>query len=344
MTAPSSIVIAIDGDTGHEAWRYDPQAGVTTRCYEPHRGAALWAGGGGSGERTIFSGTCDGRLVALDATNGRPRAGFGVNGVLDLRPGVDARAGEAYAVTSPPAVWRDLVIVGGLVPEETPRGPAGDVRAFDVRTGQERWRFHTVPRPGEDGHDTWPADGWQRRTGVNVWSSMSVDEERGLVFLPIGSASYDFFGGDRAGQNLFGNSLVALDAATGRRRWHAQLVHHDLWDFDPPAQPILADIPHAGRTVPAVIQLTEDGTGLRLRPHHGRARLRHRGTSRAAERDPGEHAWPTQPFPVKPAPLSRQAALTREELTTVTPESRRECEALFAQCAAVGLTPRPAAS
>ena len=145
--------------------------------------------------------------------------------------------GEAYAITSPPAIWRDLVIVGGLVPEGTPRGPAGDVRAFDVRTGQERWRFHTVPRPGEAGHDTWSADGWQRRTGANVWSSMSVDDERGLVFLPIGSPSYDFFGGDRPGQNLFGNSLVALDAATGHRRWHAQLVHHDLWDFDPPAQP-----------------------------------------------------------------------------------------------------------
>src|SRR3954469_3690602 len=169
VTTPSSIVIAIDGDTGREAWRYDPQAGAATRCFDSHRGAALSEGGGGPGERTIFSGTCDGRLVALDAGNGRPRAGFGVNGVLDLRPGVDARPGEAYAVTSPPAVWRDLVIVGGLVPEATPRGPAGDVRAFDVRTGQERWRFHTVPRPGEDGHETWPADGWQRRTGVNVW-------------------------------------------------------------------------------------------------------------------------------------------------------------------------------
>jgi len=341
VTTPSSVVIAIDGDTGREAWRHDPQAGAATRCYEPHRGAAIWASAGPPAERTIFSGTCDGRLVALDAANGRPRAGFGVDGVLDLRPGVDARAGEAYALTSPPAIWRDLVIVGGLVPEATPRGPAGDVRAFDVRTGQERWRFHTVPRPDEEGHETWPADAWQRRTGVNVWSSMSVDEERGLLFLPIGSPSYDFFGGDRAGQNLFGNSLVALDAATGRRRWHAQLVHHDLWDFDPPAQPILADIPHGGRTVPAVIQVTKMGLVFVFDRTTGEPVFGIEERPVPPSDLPGEHASPTQPFPVKPAPLSRQKALTREELTTVTPESRGECQALFALVRSGGLFTPP---
>jgi glucose dehydrogenase len=341
VTTPSSIVIAIDGDTGREGWRYDPQAGTAERCYEPHRGAALWTGSGAPVGRTLFSGTCDGRLVALDAATGRLRSGFGSAGVLDLRPGVDARPGEAYAVTSPPAIWHDLVIVGGLVPEGTPHGPAGDVRAFDVRTGQERWRFHTVPRPGEHGHDTWPVDGWQRRTGVNVWSSMSVDEERGLVFLPIGSASYDFFGGDRAGQDLFGNSLVALDAATGRRRWHAQLVHHDLWDFDPPAQPILADIPLAGRNVHAVIQVTKMGLVFVFDRTTGEPVFGIEERPVPPSEIPGEHAWATQPFPVKPPPLSRHAALTREELTTVTPESRRECEALFARVRSGGLYTPP---
>ncbi len=341
VTTPSSIVIAIDGDTGREAWRYDPQAGAAARCYEPHRGVAVWAARGASSERTIFSGTCDGRLVALDAETGRPRTAFGASGVLDLRPGVDARAGEAYAVTSPPAIWRDLVIVGGLVPEETPRGPAGDIRAFDVRTGQERWRFHTVPRPGEFGHDTWPPDAWQRRTGVNTWSSISVDDTRGLVFLPIGSPSYDFFGGDRAGQNLFGNSLVALDAATGRRRWHAQLVHHDLWDFDPPAQPILADIRHAGRTIPAVIQLTKMGLVFVFDRTTGQPVFGIEERPVPPSDVPGEHASPTQPFPVKPPPLSRHVAVTREDLTTVTPESREECAALFARLRSGGLFTPP---
>ena len=341
VSTPSSMVLAIDGDIGREVWRYDPQPGAQPRCYEPHRGVALWTGSGSPADRTIFSGTCDGRLIALDAVNGRLRSAFGAGGVLDLRPGVDAREGEAYAVTSPPAVFRDLVIVGGLVPEGTPRGPAGDVRAFDVRTGQERWRFHTVPRPDEYGHDTWPGEGWQRRTGVNVWSSMSVDEDRGLVFLPIGSPSYDFFGGDREGQNLFGNSLVALDAATGRRRWHVQLVHHDLWDFDPPAQPILADIPHAGRIVPAVIQVTKMGLVFVFDRTTGEPVFGIEERAVPPSEVPGEHASPTQPFPVKPAPLSRHVALTREELTTVTPESRRECEALFARVRSGGLFTPP---
>ncbi|HEX2309630.1 MAG TPA: pyrroloquinoline quinone-dependent dehydrogenase [Vicinamibacterales bacterium] len=341
VTTPSSIVIAIDGETGREVWRYDPQGGVAERCYEPHRGVALWTSDGPAPRRTVFSGTCDGRLVALDAATGRPRAEFGTAGVLELRPGVDARSGDAYAITSPPAIWGDLVIVGGLVPEERPRGPAGDVRAFDVRTGAERWRFHTVPRPGETGHDTWPADGWQRRTGVNVWSSMAVDVERGLLFLPVGSPSYDFYGGDREGQNLFGSSLVALDAATGRRRWHAQLVHHDLWDFDPPAQPILADIPREGRVVPAVIQLTKMGLVFVFDRTTGEPVFGIEERPVPPSDVPGEHAWPTQPFPVKPPPLARTAALTREELTTVTVESRRECEALFDEVRSGGLFTPP---
>lgn len=347
VTTPSSIVIALDGDTGRELWRHDPQASATKRCYAPHRGVAVWSPTPTSplSERTVLSGTCDGRLLALNAATGTPRQAFGAHGALDLRPGVDARDGEEYAMTSPPAVFQDLVIAGALAPEGVPRGPAGDVRAFDVRTGKERWRFHTVPRPGEAGHETWPAEGWQRRTGTNVWSSMSVDHERGLVFLPVGSPSYDFYGGDRAGQNLFGNSLVALDASTGRRVWHAQLVHHDLWDFDPPAQPILADIPHGETTRPVVVQLTKMGLVFVFDRVTGEPVFGIDERPVPSSTVPGETAWPTQPFPRKPLPLSRQAPLTRAEVSNVTPDSHAECLALFDQLTSApvftppGLTP-----
>jgi glucose dehydrogenase len=348
VTTPSSQVIALDGETGEERWRHDPQAGAPRRCHEPHRGVAVWPSAAHApadaalADYTVFSGTCDGRLLALDAATGAPRAGFGDGGAVDLRPGVDARDGEGYHMTSPPAVYRDLVITGALVPEEVPTGPAGDIRAFDVRTGEERWRFHTVPRPGEHGHDTWPADGWQRRSGVNVWSFMSVDEERGLVFLPIGSPSYDFFGGDRPGQNLYGSSLVAVDAATGQRVWHQQLVHHDLWDFDPPSQPILAEITRDGARVPIVVQLTKMGLVFVFHRETGEPIFGIDERPVPASTLPGEQAWPTQPFPRKPAPLSRHAALTREELTTV-PQSVEECTALFDMARSVGIYTPPAA-
>ena len=190
----------------------------------------------GGGDRRIFVGTLDGRLVALDALTGKPKAGFGENGEIRLAPDLSLR--------SPPAIFKDLVIVGSAAPEFPELGPRGDVRAFDARTGRQVWEFHTVPRANEPGNDTWEGDSWRGRTGANVWSMMAVDESRGLVFLPIGSASYDFYGGDRKGQNLYANCVVALDAASGRLRWHFQTVHHDLWDYDIPAQPVLVTVRH----------------------------------------------------------------------------------------------------
>jgi quinoprotein glucose dehydrogenase len=340
VTTTTSKVIAIEAETGVERWRFDPFAGQTRTCEQPNRGASLWEERDGKGDvvtRTIFSGTCDGRLVALDAADGKPRQAFADHGILDLRPGADVRAGEDFAITSAPAIFEDLVIVGTLVPEDRPRGPSGDVRAFDVRTGREAWRFHTVPRPGEFGHDTWAEGAWERRTGVNVWSSMSVDEARGLVFLPIGSASYDFYGGDRKGSPLFANALVALDARTGARRWHFQLVHHDLWDYDPPAQPILADITRNGTTIPAVIQLTKMGLVFVFNRESGEPVYGIEERAVPASAFDGEAAAPTQPFPVKPPPLSRITAVTRADLTTVTEDSHRECEALFDRLTSGGI-------
>lgn len=335
VTTPGSRVFALNAETGGQRWMFDPQAGRTRRCEQPHRGVTVWEDAGTS--RTLFSGTCDGRLFALDAATGKPRAEFGGNGSIDLRAGVDARDGEEYTMTSPPAVYRNLVIVGAAAPEGTPRGPAGDVRAFDARSGTLVWQFHTVPRPGEFGHDTWPADGWQRRTGVNVWTQMTVDDARGLVFAPIGSASYDFYGGDRAGNNLFSSSIVALEAGTGRRVWHQQLVHHDLWDFDPPSPPILVDLQLPDRRVPAVVQLTKMGLVFVFDRTNGTPLFGLEERKVPASDVPGEATSPTQPFPLKPPPLVRHAPVRPEELTTVTPESRRECEAIFAKVKSGGI-------
>ncbi len=344
VTTPSSIVIAIDGETGKEQWRHDPQSAgrqaLLRRASRRVHLAGRWTTSGQPPESSSRARATGASSRSMRRPVG-PAANSANGGAIDLRPGADARQGEAYGVTSAPAVFGDLVITGAMVPEGVPRGPAGDVRAFDVRSGREVWRFRTVPRPGEYGHETWPRDGWQRRTGANVWSSMTVDHERGLVFLPIGSASYDFYGGDRKGRNLFANSLVALDAATGTRRWHQQLVHHDIWDYDPPSQPILADVQRNGRAVPVVIQLTKTGlvfvferqTGL---PVFG---LEEREVPRSEV--PGEEASPTQPFPIAPQPLVRTRPVTREELTQVTPASRDECERLFARVTSGGLYTPP---
>lgn len=331
LTTPSSRVIALDAETGRELWKFDPQAGCSVRGFNSHRGVAYWEGrttDGKSRDRRILFGTVDGKLYALNAETGKTYPDFGGECFVDLRAnGAGAWANDptwGARVTSPPAVYKDLVIVGWGLPEAPSKGPTGDVRAYNVRTGALAWTFHTVPRPGEVGHETWEGDSWKDRAGTNVWSVMSVDEERGLVFLPVGSPTYDFYGGDRKGQNLFGNSLVALDAATGRLVWYYQTVHHDLWDYDLPAQPILFN----WRGVPAVALITKMGfvfvldrlTGKPLFPVEERA---------VPQTDvPGEATWPTQPFPLKPPALARQS-LTRAELSRVTPESERFCSALF---------------
>lgn len=337
LTTPSSRVIALDADTGREVWVFDPQAGKPVREFNAHRGVAYWeATAPAAGEvcaRRILSGTVDGRLFALDPATGRPCADFGKAGSVDLREELQGRWPQdpshgTIRITSPPVVFRDLAITGYAQQESPGRGPYGDIRAYDVRSGREVWRFHTVPRPGEFGHDTWEGESWKDRMGVNVWSVMSVDAERGIVFLPLGSPTADFYGGDRKGMNLFGNSLVALDAATGRRLWHFQMVHHDLWDYDLPAQPVLFTFRADGREVPAVAQVTKMGFVYVLDRVTGKPLFEVEERPVPPSEVPGEAAWPTQPFPSRPPPLSR-IGLKRDDLSRVTPESADVCRALF---------------
>lgn len=328
FTTPSSRAIALDADTGREIWTFDPQAGTTKRKFDASRGVAYWQDASGADRRIVY-GTLDARLIELDARTGKPRPDFGDKGTVFLRPGAaDKFPAAQYELTSPPAIWHDLVICGSAVPEYPSRGPSGLVRAFNARTGKLVWTFHTVPQPGESGHDTWAPDAWQDRTGVNVWSIMSVDTERGIVFLPIGSASYDFYGADRKGKSLYANCLVALDASNGRVLWYFQLVHHDVWDYDPPAQPVLATVKRDGESIPAVVQLTKMGFVFVLNRLTGKPLFPVEERAVPQSSVPGEATWPTQPFPLKPPPLSR-TTLTPEDLTDLTPESSRYCRDLF---------------
>jgi quinoprotein glucose dehydrogenase len=343
VSTPSSRVIALDAETGREIWKFDPQAGKKEREFNAHRGVAYWEGrsrDGKTADRRILSGTVDGRLLALDARTGRPCEDFGEKGFVDLRKGVADRWPSSPSwgarVTSAPVVYKDLVITGWGLPESPGKGPSGDVRAFDVRTGRPAWTFHTVPRPGEPGHETWEGDSWRDRMGANVWSTMSVDVERGLVFLPVGSPAYDFYGGDRKGKNLYGNCVVALDAATGKVRWHFQTTHHDLWDYDLPAQPVLLTVRRDGREVPAVAQVAKTGFIFVLDRLTGEPLFPVEERPVPQSKVPGEATWPTQPVPVKPPSISRHT-MTKAELSAVTPESAEDCRKLFEQVAAVGL-------
>jgi glucose dehydrogenase len=323
VTTPFCRLIALDAETGREIWSFDPK--IDRR--RPHnlyinRGAAYWTDGK---RKRLYYGTLDARLYAIDAATGKPVAGFGEDGSIDLRRGVaDRFPQQGYSLTSPPAIYRDLVICGSLTSDGEPAGPSGDVRAFDAHTGREVWRFHTVPRPGEVGHETWEGDAWKDRAGVNAWSILSVDQERGLVFLPLTSPAYDYYGGDRPGANLFGDSVVALEAATGKRRWHYQTLRHNIWDYDLPAQPALVTVRRGGRPVAAVAQITKQGFTFLLDRATGAPLFEIEERAVPASEVPGEKAYPRQPIPLRPPPFARQS-MRVEELNTLTPELRDAC-------------------
>lgn len=321
VSTPYSQVVALDPVTGEKLWAYTvPESGRPSL-----RGVEYWPGDGSAAARIVF-GTRDGRLIALDAGTGVPAAGFGDNGVVDMTyPGTAQDRGPPFGMTSPPVVWRDLVITGSATQEYPPLGNPGDVRAWDIRTGELRWTFHSVPRPGEPGYDTWESGSADRRSGVNVWGFITVDDERGIAYLPFGAPAYDRYGGDRKGDNLYGTSLVAVDAATGAYRWHFQVVHHDIWDNDLQAPPLLFDMEVDGSAVPAVAVTSKNSlvfvldriTGKPLHPIEERAVP----TSDV----PGEVTSPTQPFPVATPPLARTGFDLQRDLATLTVEHTQWC-------------------
>lgn len=327
LTTPYNRVIALDPESGKQLWAFDPKLD-RTRPFNLFisRGSAWWTDGK---MKRLFFGTLDARLFSIDPATGEPDPGFGAGGSIDLRVGVaDKFPGRGYGMTSPPAIYKNLVICGALATDGEPKGPSGDVRAFDARTGKLVWRFHVVPHEGEFGNDTWEGESWKDRGGTNAWSILSVDHERGIVYLPLTSPSTDLFGGDRKGANLFGNSLVALDAATGKRRWHFQTIHHDIWDYDLPAQPNLITVTREGKRVPAVAQITKTGFVFLFDRVTGKPLFDIEERSVTPSQVPGEQAWPTQPYPVKPAPFTRQV-MRPEELNDLTPESKEFCGKLI---------------
>ena len=296
-------VFALDAATGKEKWVYDPQVDMSKENMAVCRGVSLWRGTkAGACATRIFTGTLDGRLIALDAATGKPCADFGSNGVVDLAKDLTPHGPTEYDVTSPPAILGKAVIVGGLIADSFRKGvPAGVIRAFDAESGALLWAFNPVP-PGEPDRNP---DGTFRASTPNVWSIISVDPQRNLVFLPTGNAGPDFYSGDRAGLDYYSSSVVALDGTTGRVVWRFQAVHHDLWDYDMPAEPTLVDLDVNGKSVPAVVQVTKMGltfvlnreTGAPLFPVEERA-------APQAGAVPGEHPSATQPFPTLPEPLA----------------------------------------
>ena len=324
MPTPFGTIIALEPETGKELWSYKLTHGQPAR-----RGVAYWPGDSKTPASIIF-GTSDGRLVSLNAETGKPNAGFGVDGAVDIKSDVQNGIPHAqFDVTSPVTIYKDLAITSGQVQEAPGPGASGDTRAWDVHTGRQVWRFHSVPHPGEVGNETWPGTSWKNRSGTNAWGFMSVDVERGLLFLPHGSPSSDFYGADRKGKDLFGNSLVALNADTGKLVWYFQTVHHDTWDYDLESSPVLIDVVQKGVKIPAVAIIGKAGLMFILDRRNGDPVFGAEERPVPPSDVPGEGGWPTQPFPLKPPPLGRHS-FSPDEIATVTPEQKKFCTDLMA--------------
>ena len=331
-TTPKLRVIALDAATGRLKWAFDPNQGRRVLSKMRNRGVTYWDGGS-AGKRIFFASRQ--YMYALDADNGKPVPGFGEKGRIDLRCDLGREPALMFiSDTSPPVIYKDLLIVGSIVSETLPASP-GDVRAYDARTGKLRWTFHTIPRPGEFGYNTWPKDAWKYIGGVNNWSGMSLDTERGIVFVPTGSAAFDFYGANRLGDNLFANSLIALDAATGRRIWHFQTVRHDIWDRDLPTSPALVTIKRNGKRVDAAAQITKSGWVYVFDRATGQPLYPIAYNKYPASDVDGEVAADTQPLPVKPPAFARQI-LTVDMLTQRTPQAHAAVLERFKQLRSAG--------
>jgi quinoprotein glucose dehydrogenase len=325
VVTPYSRVVALDPATGREKWVFvipgSDQASL--------RGAAYWPGDA-SADPALFFGTSHGFLYSISATTGKINTAFGNNGVVNLRTPEVMSTGtdKHYILPSPPVIYKNLVITGagpgeGYGGTGGGLGPAGDTRAWDIHTGKLVWTFHSVPRPGEVGHDTWGGDSWKQRSGVNVWGYMTVDQQRGIVYMPFGAPNNDRVGTDRPGDNLFGTSVVAADTNTGKLLWYFQAVHHDIWDYDTEAPPTLIDVHRDGKTIPAVVIVNKTGLMFVLDRATGKPLFPVVEKPVPPSDVPGEHASPTQPFPVKPEPL----APMKVELYHDLPEHAAWCKA-----------------
>jgi len=326
FSTPYNRVIAMEAMTGKQYWAFDPESWKgygqpSNGTGLVHRGVATWTDGK---QRRVFINS-RWRLFALDAKDGRPIKSFGTDGQIDLTANLSrAIRKEHYTNTSPPLVWGNLVILGNGVGDRLQyRGdPPGDIQAFDVRTGKRVWRFKTVPEAGEYGNDTWKDDSWKYVGHTNAWAPLSADEARGIIYVPVGTPSNDYYGGDRKGAGLFGEAIVALDARNGKRLWHFQTAHHGLWDYDPPTAPVLLTVTQNGKKRDIVVQATKQGflfafdrvTGKPVWP------IEERPVAQSSV--PGEASSPTQPFPTKPAPFSPQG-FTEADLVDFTPEIRK---------------------
>ncbi len=310
-------LVAVDARTGTERWVRENMLGMTSR------GINYWASADGRDERLIFA--MEGLLQQVDAKTGKSILSFGTNGVVDLRAGIDGRDPDTIGniqSNTPGEIFENLLILGSATGEGY-MAPPGDIRAYDVVSGKLVWTFHTIPRPGEFGYDTWPKDAWRYAGGTNAWGEMTVDTARGIAYIPLGSPTYDFYGADRAGLNLFGTSIVALDARTGKRLWHFQIVHHDLWDMDPSAAPQLTTIRHEGRRRDVVVVTAKTGwlyvfdrvTGEPIWP------IEERPVPKSEME--GEQSWPTQPVPTKPEPYIKHT-FTAEDISPYLSAEERE--------------------
>ena len=316
VQAKNNAMVALDAVTGRELWVHPFQGPVTTR------GMNYWESKDRS-DRRIFT-TNGGFLTAIDARTGQTVQSFGDNGRTDLRTGLDRDLTNVPPIqtNNPGRIFEDIIIMPLMRSGADYSYVPGDIHAYNVRTGKLLWQFHTVPRPGEFGYDTWPKDFWTRSGGGINWNELTIDEKRGIAYIPTGTGKWDHYGADRVGQNLFANSIIALDARTGKRLWHFQTVHHDLWDYDLPAGPKLLTVKHDGKNVDVVIQPTKHGflfvldrvTGQPLWP------IEERPVPKSDV--PGEQAWPTQPFPTKPPPFARQA-LTEKDVSPYMPDAEQ---------------------
>ena len=323
LSTPYSRVVALEPTTGKEVWAFQLPTGAPST-----RGVEYWPGDAQTPAQIVF-GSSDGKLYSLNAKTGKPNDAFGDNGIVNLNtPEIMQGLGGRNALTSPPTVYKNLVITGGTTQENPPKGPAGDVRAWNMQTGKLAWTFHSIPRAGEKYNDSWAGDSWKNRSGVNVWGFITVDAQRGIVYMPFGAPSVDQYGGDRAGDNLFSTSLVAADANTGKYLWHFQVVHHDIWDADMTGAPALIDVKQGGKTIPAVAAMNKVGLLFLLDRVTGKPIYGVEERPVPPSEVPLERASKTQPFPLKPPPLVRMT-MRAADIATVTPELEKACKELI---------------